>query len=492
MNTPPRLEYYGDKEKAITLKGKALGLCEFYHSAMGDAKNIQRDHHIQDGVIIQVTITTGAYGDKEAVAKVYVSPDLSDKVVDFYIGTNIYSEDNARVYMSGYDAEIDGFTPKHPFGLIVGNGYFWFDDSKNVVNWYTDSLDNWAVIYKGKQVQNLSLTRATTNLSCCKVKGFKLITLENEAFNPHDALDRRRTMSINEYSLAWNADKTDLLATKKLRIPITTDGERSIGTAYFSKDGRAIIGMCFQPVSPFVRTIQLIEFGVDYSDCAFTTIFTDTTGTGGVIADDFRWYNNEIDWVKSDRTDTGSVKTSLYHYDKASKSMVKYETIDANTLTYILYAKKSLRLKVAQSYHENGMTVSTDGTLDGLGNPVPLYIYHRLFRVTVTRDGVDTIVFEYHYDVSSYLNPIHDFFANKNTYPVSASGSYDGKRIGIQFSNSLHYSVAYNDIFKHWLLIIDMSVTDHLAYKVELFYTSPRVETYQERMNLSITPPKKG
>jgi hypothetical protein len=82
---PPRIGYFGDKEKAATLKGKALAFYDFVLNSMGGVDAITRDNQLNESTVIRAIISTNGMRQKYGVVKIYVNPTSSGEENNVYI-----------------------------------------------------------------------------------------------------------------------------------------------------------------------------------------------------------------------------------------------------------------------------------------------------------------------------------------------------------------------------------------------------------------------
>jgi hypothetical protein len=148
-----RLEYYGDKEKAATLKGKAMSFYEFVLNSMGDVDSITREKRIDMNTSIQVVIATNGFGQKYGVVKIYVNPKGNNEDIVGLLCTSFNDDDlGTQVYKAPYPPITKGGLydiGDNPNGLILpsptysARTNYWVDDKeKNTVSWdYVDSIE---------------------------------------------------------------------------------------------------------------------------------------------------------------------------------------------------------------------------------------------------------------------------------------------------------------------------------------------------------------
>jgi len=152
MLTPPRLEYYGDIEKASTLKGAALAFYQFVCSSMGDVQSIQREKRDGDTAAMQVTVWTEAYDEKRGVVKIYVAP-IGSEGAEVLFPTSFNDTDlGTQIYKAPYPAKKQGeliLADDNPNYLVLptptysARTNYWVNDKENAtVSWdYVEYLD---------------------------------------------------------------------------------------------------------------------------------------------------------------------------------------------------------------------------------------------------------------------------------------------------------------------------------------------------------------
>jgi len=152
MLNPPRLEYYGDIEKASTLKGAALAFYQFVCSSMGKVQSIQREKRDGDTSAMQVTVWTSAYGTKHGVVKIYVAEVSSDGEAVLFPTSFNDTDLGTQIYKAPYPAKKQGdliLANDNPNYLVLptptysARTNYWVNDKENAtVSWdYVEYLN---------------------------------------------------------------------------------------------------------------------------------------------------------------------------------------------------------------------------------------------------------------------------------------------------------------------------------------------------------------
>ena len=108
MNIPPRIDYYGDQEKALALKGQALNFWASvtHPNATGKVKTNTVPHRFQDGTEFVSQYSTDAQGRKYGRVSVYVPSSEGDEFLSGFL------------FYPRYTAEDEALDPAHIEGEI--------------------------------------------------------------------------------------------------------------------------------------------------------------------------------------------------------------------------------------------------------------------------------------------------------------------------------------------------------------------------------------
>jgi hypothetical protein len=249
MNIVPRIEAYGDKEKALTLKGKALAFYQFVLDSMGNVQTINRTEKLDDSTVIQAIICTDAYGTKNGILRIYVDvTESSTKDSIFCTSFNAGIDQGTQIYVKPFPANTIGklITPdKNPNNLIlpqptfrVGNGYWADEKNKKAVSWDYVQLNNggWygKIAINGVETDN-SWNSHGKPLACALHKG-KLLIVYSSYYTWCNYTLSANKLSIHEfYGSSFYIDPDGLkilgfMVNNKISFDIANDDLKLIYT----------------------------------------------------------------------------------------------------------------------------------------------------------------------------------------------------------------------------------------------------------------------
>jgi hypothetical protein len=449
MDALPVIQYYGDRDKALTLKGYALSHYNRVLNSMGNTLTANRTDEFGDGIVINCIVNTNAYGNKTGMIRVFVPVAEKEGALRFYTAFQDISvtPTSTQVFTKG------GLTPVLYPVFSIGE-YYWFGINNECVSWAfrpSESIRN-AVIHKRELINNVgeiqTIGNRRTAICCCAIaaNGY-LVAIEKEikeSFEPPETLLYR---VVSTYKMELSVFYGDMRAVRQsvTRISDTQYGSATIGEirGVFLKAGKEAL-----VISAIGSTLAIEHhaFSDDYTVSVKTTVFlTDYFNHSLALVN----HGDDIVLVHTQET-----VIELSAYNKESKTFSIYRSIakESNKVKALLYANHRLGVEVVRNIIGNGS--HTIGTAQDNELTVDVFI-----------NSVETQVLS---SVEQYYADMGDF--SMLYYSDNARhAAFDGRTIVVGFDNQPRNNVStafYSRTTKSWALIIDVS---NLSWRVEAF-----------------------
>src|SRR5574343_394994 len=108
MIIPPRPEYYGDTDKAKTLKGEAYQFFTFCCIGIGQALTMTRIKKFDNGNEIVAQVCRNPYGDLHGVVKIFVPPSGGEEFALICTSFNSGVDGGTQIYQAPYPPKTRG------------------------------------------------------------------------------------------------------------------------------------------------------------------------------------------------------------------------------------------------------------------------------------------------------------------------------------------------------------------------------------------------
>jgi len=387
MLAPPRLEYYGDIEKASTLKGAALAFYQFVCSSMGEAQSIQREKR-NDTTVMQATIWT-AYGEKRGVVKIYVAPVGSEGEAVLFPTSFNDTDLGTQIYKAPYPAKKQGdliLADDNPNYLVLptptysARTNYWVNDKENAtVSWdYVEYLDtSFPVghINRKRKYGKIAINGIETGLlwgkfleplACALIEEDSDGTaVEQIVIIYHDRVDYAETglnryIGVFGYELDFNA--SDIVLTEIIESDFTALGYSENELIGFFGDAKRLaihgtVDRIYYPadhpygITIHVPTINTLEFNPAYDG-----ILTDE-----IIYESQPWVSDGYNEASSDGVTTLIVPTENISCDyvdirggvvsfAVEKTASDVQTITEATAPYFTYYPLQTKVGASEYY----------------------------------------------------------------------------------------------------------------------------------------------